>query len=93
VVAHLFIVARQEPELYKYLSTEFSSEDDVRVIVDRRVADRRRGGDGDAPHSVERRRGDRRAQAHVAQQLSSLGYAFVRVETHQPGGPAPAARL
>jgi hypothetical protein len=94
VVAHLFIVARQEPELYKYLFTEFSSEDDVRVILDRRVAERRRAGDADAPPSVERRQRDRRAQAHVAQQLTSLGYAFVRVETaRQTGGSAPAARL
>jgi hypothetical protein len=77
VVAHLFIVSRMEPELFTYLSREFASEEDVRVILDRRVGERRiaRG----VPE-VERRHGDRRALSHVPRQVSSLGYAFVRVD-------------
>jgi hypothetical protein len=79
VVAHLFIVARSESELYTYLAREFASEEDVRVIVDRRRSERRSGG-RDTP-DVERRRRDRRAQSEVAGQLSSLGYAFVRLDS------------
>jgi hypothetical protein len=92
VIAHLFIVSRREPELYSYLSAEFSGEDDVRVILDRRVGDRRTPGpDGDSPAVERRQPRDRRAQAHVAHQLSSLGYAFVRLET-EPARPAASAR-
>lgn len=90
MVVHLFIVSRSEPELYRYLSTEFSSEDDVRVILDRRVSDRRGDGERHGLPSVERRQRDRRAQAHVARQLSSLGYAFVRIEAARQIGAEPA---
>ena len=82
MIAHLFIVSRLEPNLYDYLAREFSSEDDVRVILDRRLGERRaQAGNGVGAQPVERRQGDRRRQAHVARQLSSLGYAFVRVDT------------
>jgi hypothetical protein len=77
VIAHLFIVSRLEPQLFEYLTREFASEDDVKVILDRRVGERRRGA---GAHDVERRQGDRRTLAHVPRQISSLGYAFVRVD-------------
>jgi hypothetical protein len=77
VIAHLFIVSQREPDLYQYLVREFSTEEDVRVIVDRRVGERRSPG-GAGAREPERRRGDRRRHAHVTHQLSSLGYAFVR---------------
>jgi hypothetical protein len=78
VSSHLFIVSRREPELFAYLSKEFQAEPDVRVIVDRRVGERRRS----AEHTpaVERRRRDRRGQSHVSRQVNSIGYAFVRVD-------------
>jgi hypothetical protein len=78
MISHLFIVSRQEPDLFAYLSKEFGSEEDVRVIVDRRVGERRRSADGKP--DVERRQGDRRAQSHVSRQVKSIGYAFVRVD-------------
>jgi hypothetical protein len=91
VVAHLFIVSRQEPELFQYLLQEFASEEDVHVILDRRLAERRRGAGAGEP-GAERRRGERRAQGHVDRQLRALGYAFVRVERSRPlGGPAATA--
>ena len=93
MVAHLFIVSRREPELFRYLSAEFSSEDDVRVIVDRRVSDRRGDGEGHGRPSVERRQRDRRAQGHVARQLSALGYAFVRVHGATPIGAEVPAKV
>ena len=77
-MSHLFIVSRREPQLFAYLSKEFAAEDDVRVIIDRRLGERRRTADSAPP--VERRRGDRRAQSHVTRQVNSLGYAFVRVD-------------
>ena len=77
MTSHLFIVSRLEQDLFEYLSREFASEDDVRVIFDRRLGERRRGG---GEHDVERRLGDRRAQSHISRQISSLGYAFVRLD-------------
>lgn len=77
MIAHLFIVSRLEPQLFEYLSREFASEHDVKVIVDRRVGERRRGAGNP---EVERRQSDRRTLAHVPRQINSLGYAFVRVD-------------
>ncbi len=77
MISHLFIVSRLEPGLFEYLSREFASEDDVLVMFDRRMGERRTRG---AAHDVERRQGDRRARSHVSRQISSLGYAFVRVD-------------
>ena len=77
MIAHLFIVSRLEPQLFEYLSREFASEADVKVIVDRRLGERRRSAE---THDIERRRGDRRTLGHIPRQLRSLGYAFVRVE-------------
>ena len=77
VIAHLFIVSRREPQLFEYLAREFASEDDVRVIFDLRLGERRKGG---GSHDVERRQADRRAQSHVSRQINSLGYAFVRLD-------------
>ena len=77
MISHLFIVSRLETDLFEYLSREFATEDDVRVIFDRRQGERRRGG---GTHDVERRQGDRRAQSHISRQITSLGYAFVRLD-------------
>lgn len=76
---HLFIVSRQQPELYSYLTQEFSEEPDVRVILDRREAERRRQPDRRASEPTDRRHSDRRGDTEVDGQLSSLGYAFVRL--------------
>ena len=77
VSAHLFIVSRLEPQLFDYLSREFAREDDVTVIFDRRREERRRNA---AFPEIERRQSDRRTLAHVPRQITSLGYAFVRVD-------------
>jgi hypothetical protein len=80
VAAYIFIVSRLESGLHTHLAQQFSTEDDVRVIVDRRVGERRcSDGDAQTP-AVERRRGERRAPSHVDRQLRSLGYAFVRLD-------------
>jgi len=78
-VDHLFIVSRQQPDLYRYLSREFSTESDVEVILDRRQGERRIHGERRATPRGDRRRTDRRGQADLGGQLNTLGYAFVRL--------------
>jgi hypothetical protein len=79
-MAHLFIVSRQQPDLYSYLLREFSEEADVRIVLDRRYGERRQpkehqnGGDDD-----DRRLNERRAQNDINSRLATLGYAFVRI--------------
>ena len=79
VSQHLFIVSRHQPELYSYLSKEFSQEPDVRVILDRREGERRRQAERAAAELSDRRQSDRRDNIEVGDQLSTLGYAFVRL--------------
>jgi len=114
VAKHLFIVSRQQPELFSYLSREFSAESEVTVIIDRRQGQRRaneeraardewaanaersanaeRAANEERAANVERvaneeralaranrRQSDRRRKAELVGQLSSLGYAFVRL--------------
>jgi hypothetical protein len=77
---HLFIVSRQQLDLYRYLSREFSSEADVHVILDRRYGDRRGQGESrTVPRAEERRAMDRRITNDTGSQISTLGYAFVRL--------------
>jgi hypothetical protein len=79
VSQHLFIVSRQQPELYSYLAQEFSGEADVRVILDRRQGERRQLRAGPAVGANDRRHSDRRGGSDIAGQLSTLGYAFIRL--------------
>ena len=74
---HLFIVDRQQPDLFSYLAREFSAEPDVTVILDRRQGERRTGRG--QMTSSDRRQTDRRLKAEIAGELSTLGYAFVRL--------------
>lgn len=76
---HLFIVSRQQPDLYRYLSREFSTESDVEVILDRRYGERRSRGDRRASPRGDRRRTERRNKSDLRGQLNTLGYAFVRL--------------
>lgn len=76
---HLFIVSRQQPALYSYLTREFSGEPDVRVIFDRRQGERRRQPESLMTEGTDRRQAARRGDSEVGDQLSSLGYAFVRL--------------
>jgi hypothetical protein len=77
VPQHLFIVDRQQPDLFSYLAREFSGEPEVTVILDRRRGERRRSRRPGAP--ADRRQSDRRSKGEPLSQLSTLGYAFVRV--------------
>jgi hypothetical protein len=73
----IFIVARDRPDLYRYLSQTFSDAENVQVIWDRRAGERRAARV--AVHNPERRRGERRRRAAVEQELRNVGYAFITI--------------
>ena len=56
---HLFIVSRHHASLFTYLTERFQGDPKVEIIIDRRIAERRRG---EMTPSVERRCGDRRTK-------------------------------
>jgi hypothetical protein len=76
---HLFIVSRQQLDLYRYLSREFSAESDVAVILDRRYGERRSRGERRGAPRGDRRQTDRRGEKQIVSQINTLGYAFVRL--------------
>ena len=75
---YLFIVTRQEPELWAHLKREFVNEEGVVVMLDRRRVDRRRPGA--AWKGSERRRRDRRVHPSIQHELNTLHFALVRAE-------------
>jgi hypothetical protein len=78
---HLFIVSRQQLDLYRYLSREFSTEADVQVILDRRYGERRIHNERRSTPRGDRRATDRRGPSEIGSQINTLGYAFVRLAT------------
>ncbi len=73
----LFIIARADEELYRYLVMHYSERPDTAIILDRRMGERRRSAA--VPPVAERRRMDRRSRPEVEADLQSLGFAVVRV--------------
>jgi hypothetical protein len=74
----LFVVARSRPELYEYLKSRHAGDASVAVVLDRRLATRRRRP---LAAAAERRRADRRSRPEVDAQLAATALAVV-------GGPA-----
>jgi hypothetical protein len=72
----IFVVARDRPDLYRYLSQTFADADNVQVILDRRSSERSEGEDAE---SDERRQAERRARPNVERDLRSVGYAFITI--------------
>jgi hypothetical protein len=70
----MFIVARRHAELYEYLNAEFVDDATVRVVLDRRLAPRRRRA---LPAAAERRRVDRRSRPEVDERLRATSLAIV----------------
>jgi len=72
----IFIVARDRPDLYRYLSQTFADAQNVRVIWDRRTGERRtdHAGGGRVP---ERRVADRRRRPGMDDELRGVGYVFI----------------
>lgn len=73
----VFVVAPGERDLYENLVRCFAGRDDVRVLIDRRLGQRRSGTP--RPDS-DRRRRDRRSRPHVEDDLKTLGWTLVRAE-------------
>jgi hypothetical protein len=71
----LFVVSRDQPQLYEYLVRSLSGYESIEVIMDRRRHDRRRMNE---PRGRERRRTDRRVRPHEPAQFFPLGYTIVR---------------
>ena len=68
----IFVVARDRPDLFRYLSQTFAEADNVQVILDRRSGEPR--GEGESPQGLERR-----ARPNVERDLRSVGYAFITI--------------
>ncbi len=78
----LFIVARERHDLYASLVRTFETDEAVRVILDRRLGERRRRLE---VRAVDHRRGERRAQSEVDAQLRSRGWALLSLPFSGPG--------
>lgn len=72
----LFLVARDQPDLWDQLSKEFSARD-VAVVVDRRRGERRQG---EPASDDKRRQSDRRARAEVDREVRSRGFSVIRLD-------------
>lgn len=71
---YVFIVARDQPDLWAHLAREFSGEQEVDVLIDRRQLNRRNRAELATP---DRRRTDRRLRRAVQQALASMSFALV----------------
>jgi len=73
-LGEIFVVARYNPQLYDYLQREFSHEERIRIIMDRRVGERRQRAD--APPG-ERRQSARRHHQDVDANLRARGLVIL----------------
>jgi hypothetical protein len=86
----LFVVSRERPDRYESLANAFSGDDDVRIIFDRRRAERRRRSaetpvsQAIQPPVTDRRRRDRRSDVR-AQGLLTRGWIRVQLADPLPG--------
>jgi hypothetical protein len=72
----LIVVEHRQPHLHRHLRDLFGAHADVQIVLDRRVAQRRRRpGERDD----ERRRQPRRARPQADVELRELGWAVVRL--------------
>src|SRR2546427_10365588 len=85
--ARLLIVARPHADLYEYLHARFSDDANVTVILDRRLAPRRRRP---VPAAAERRRAERRCQVGGGEQPQAHALAIVAAPAAK--APPPGAR-
>src|SRR5262245_55431699 len=79
----LFVVSASEPSAYEHLLTVMRGVPGVTVIVDRRRAERRRGGERP---TIDRRRADRRIRRP---ERCALGYVLLRFAPRSMGRGEP----
>ncbi len=76
----LFIVARDQPDLWHYLRRDFAATEGVQVLLDRRRGEQRQRNQ---PHEGERRQTDRRRPLSVD---NDLRYRSIVIVHHQDRG-------
>ena len=76
MASRLVVVSRQHPDLYVYLRDRFAAETDVEVLLDRRLAERRRER---VRTDVERRQSGRRLRQDVDMQLRVRSHVIVEL--------------
>ena len=76
MVRHLIVVSREHADLYVYLRDRFArtEENDVAIILDRRLVERRRQT---VSVEVERRGADRRSRPEVDAHLRERSHVVV----------------
>ncbi len=74
----LIIVAGNREHLYNVFQRGFVENETVRVLLDRRVGERRQHSE---PHESERRRGNRRSPKTIDGLLRAIGWTIVRLRT------------
>lgn len=93
LVRYVYVVPRDNPELYEQLSREFGDDPEVEVVMERRRGERRRD---ESSHSPDRRRWDRRVPDDPWTVHLSLPYRRGRGRPATPGvgppGQAPVER-
>jgi hypothetical protein len=81
---YLVIVAKHRRDLYGYLAQQFAGDDSIRVVMERRSAERRRRWERQDP---ERRRRERRAGSPNEDVLSYHGLLIIRTSLPQASEP------
>ena len=76
-VRQIIIVAPNHEHLYRLFNRAFAENETVRVILNRRVAERRRHPE---PHESERRKDNRRSPVTIDELLRVVGWTIVRVD-------------
>jgi hypothetical protein len=79
MMRYLFIAARNQFDLYDYLQRQFSGDETVQVLLDRRCEERRHH---QGSEKALRRRGERRYALSRESELATHGFVIVR----RPGG-------
>jgi hypothetical protein len=77
----LYIVARDRPDVFGYLSRSFMGDDGVKIVVDRRAVERRRRQESCVP---DRRTGVDRRLSNIHHELSVLGWGLVNTTGNPP---------
>ncbi len=86
IVKQLLIVARNRRQLYEEIKRAFAGHENVDVILDRRVLERRRSK---GALEVDRRSRSRRSRPDIDEQLRTIGWSLV-LGLRRADGPGPA---
>lgn len=79
----LFIVARDQPDLWHHLRRDFCEDEGIQVILDRRRDERRRSV---RAYDPERRRADRRRLPSIGDDLRYRSFVILHEQQGAPSG-------